>query len=250
MIITAFGLSDIGKLHEENQDALLIDPKHHVYAVADGVGSLPDAAESSQLAIETLQLYINGSATIGRQEGHALPADSFDFQPLFQHINQVVHQRGIDNHSLMGMGTTLTAVQIIGTHLLIGHVGDSSVLLFHEHTWEMCTKSHTMDQAIYDNLPHGKLIQNIPDAFVDTLTRCIGQETYVQADTIIKQPSLGDRVLICTDGITKMIEERELFQLLLQAKDPQSYVETLIATANEYGGHDNATAIALFFDGE
>lgn len=235
--VCAFGQTDQGLMRSDNEDSFLISEKQRVYAVADGLGGLPEGSMASELAAEALSDCLANVAA-----GAVL-----DFEPLFATINQRVFARGQEVSSEMGIGTTLTVAQLCQNCLHIGHVGDSGLAIFNRQTWRQITRDHTMAQDMLDRLQPGEHAF-IPDYFSHTLTRCIGQLSKIEVDTYTCPLEPGDRVLLYTDGVTKTMEFDELHQRVLVADQPQQFVSEIIHTANERGGPDNITAIALFFD--
>lgn len=235
--IRAFGLTDQGMMRSDNEDSLMVDLKRGVYAVADGLGGLPEGSMASALATDSLI----------KQVKKLKNGDMLDFDPLFTSINTDVFHKGQQISSEMGIGTTLTVAQIKDLRIHVGHVGDSGIVIFNSHSWRQITRDHTMAQDMLDRLRPGEHAF-IPDYFSHTLTRCIGQLAQVDVDTYEYVAEPGERMLMFSDGVTKTMNMDEVHEEILKADDPRSFVEELIKTANERGGPDNVTAIALFFD--
>ncbi len=238
MKLKAFGKTDQGLIREKNEDALYVDEERHVYAVADGLGGLPRGAEASELAISILEQLVE---TTDLRNGR------FDFPKIYAEINQRVYKEGRQFGTDIGMGTTLTSVRVSGEVMSIAHVGDSALYRFRNGEAEQITVDHTMEQEIRDRLRPGEDAY-IPEYFSHTLTRCIGQAEDIQIDLCQLDIEPGDRFLICSDGVTKTIQHHELGRLVKEYPDPDRFVEGVIILANNRGGPDNITAIALFFD--
>ncbi len=233
----AFGQTDRGLVRRQNEDALLLDDQARLYAVADGLGGLPEGSVASTLATDSLKDF---------QQQHAW--DAFpDFQAMFRYINERVVQRGLEINTELGIGTTLTAVHFLDDTLRIGHVGDTGVLLLRDRELQQLTRDHTMAQEMLDRLQPGD-DPYIPEYYTHTLTRCIGQDGELQVDleTVVVQP--GDRILLFTDGVTKTHEMDELGERLQKADSPEAFVRSIVEVANERGGPDNVTAIAIFLE--
>ena len=237
MKISTFGDTDKGRVRTRNEDMFMVDDKHRVYAVADGLGGLPAGALASSLAVELLEDYL-GTQYNGR---------SIDFQKVFNHINQKVYEEGKLVSDEIGIGTTLTVLKLDRTRITIGHVGDCAVYLFRNHQWQQLTVDHTMEQEIRSRLGPDEE-HHIPEYFSHTLTRCIGQKGNIQIDIYKCEIESGDRLLICSDGITKTIAEQEMVRLAFKNKNPEEYIHRLIDLANELGGPDNSTGIAIYLD--
>ncbi|QYY35347.1 PP2C family serine/threonine-protein phosphatase [Ruficoccus sp. ZRK36] len=236
--VLIYGATDRGLMRSENEDALLVDAKRGFFAVADGLGGLPEGAMASEIAIELLSKWAQQ-----HKEG-----ESVRFRPVFDHINEAVYQRGREISADLGIGTTLTAAYLHARQLTIGHIGDTALVVFKaDGTWEQLTQDHTMAQEMLDQLQPGEDAY-IPDYFNHTLTRCLGQMGEIKTDIIEAILEPGDRVLIFSDGVTKTHNMDEVQELIFSVSRPQTFVKSLIKTANERGGPDNITAIALFIE--
>ena len=235
MNISSFGHSDKGKVRSCNEDMFLVDDSHCIYAVADGLGGLPGGKTASNLAIQYLE------EAVSLQD---FP-DNMNYGELFDHINGKVHKEGLKIDREIGIGTTLTVLQFNSKDVIIGHVGDSAILLFRRNSWIQLTTDHTMEEEMRARLKPGEDAY-IPEYFSHTLTRCIGQQGGLSTDVYKFTPRPGDRFLICSDGITKTMSEEEIHQESMATQTPKEMVMKLIEIANERGGPDNATCIAIF----
>ena len=237
MKISSFALTDIGKMRSLNEDAFLLDDDLHVYAVADGLGGLPEGALASNLAVQHLQ------ETLVSNPSNGTP----DYEKLFHFINQKVFKAGRKISNETGIGTTLTVVKLNGEEMTIGHVGDSTVFLFRADNCQQLTTDHTMEQEVIDRLgPDASL--DTPSFYAHTLTRCIGQEDTIVTDILHHQLEEGDRILVCSDGISKTLSGDELLGELQAAAAPEDFLRTVIQLVNDRGGLDNSTGIAIFID--
>ena len=238
MKISSFALTDIGKMRSLNEDAFLLDDDLHVYAVADGLGGLPEGALASNLAVQHLQ------ETLISKTSNGTP----DYEKVFHFINQKIFKVGRKISSKTGIGTTLTVVKLNGEEMTIGHVGDSTVFLFRADNCQQLTTDHTMEQDVIDRLgPDASL--DTPSFYAHTLTRCIGQEDTIVTDILHHQLEEGDRILICSDGISKTLSGDELLNELSAAATPEDFLRTVIQLINnDHGGPDNSTGIAIFID--
>lgn len=234
---STYGQSDIGLMREQNEDNFFIDDYRHVFAVADGLGGLPQGSLASEIAVKELSDYLNSVKT----DKQLVLAD------VFKRINKSVFLKGRTVSEEMGIGTTLTVAQLENDALKIGHIGDSAIVLFREGSWKQLTRDHTMAQDMLDRLRPGEQAY-IPDYYSHTLTKCIGQIAEVDADIFEHPVDPKDRILIFSDGVTKTMELDELHDRIFAADDPQTFVQEIIKTANERGGPDNVTAVAVFLD--
>jgi protein phosphatase len=221
-----------------NEDNLLIDDARRVYAVADGLGGIPNGEKASQLAIQMVGDFYDDTLMRG---------DLF-LREMFDQINGAVYKQGHYYSPDLGMATTLTLVQITGNGMAIGHVGDSAVFLYRAGTVRQLTEDHTMKVAIERNLAKGDY-EFIPEALSHTLTRCIGHQMNVDVDTISLPLQAGDRILLCTDGITKYVSPEFMERAFAVALTPERLVKMLLNEARDLGGMDNATAVSVYVGG-
>lgn len=239
MKVRSHGASDVGKVRQENEDAYWIDESRGIYAVADGLGGLPGGAEASSLAIESLQIYIENA-----QNG-----DLQDYHKLFAELHQAVKNKGRTVNREIGIGTTLTVLFMQDDRFTINHVGDCAAFLLRDDAFRQLTIDHTMEQEIRSKLAPGQHA-NVPEYFAHTLTRCLGQNGEVAPDIVEESLQVDDRILLCTDGVTKVFEDAEINDLLSGHENPIDLVEHLISEGNKRGGPDNSTAIAIYIDAD
>lgn len=237
MLIRTAALTDIGKVREENEDRYLCDDKTRLYAVADGIGGLAGGAQAAQETVTQLSALAS-----------TLPADGdWDFQALVQAINQRVFALGKVIDVTFGIGTTLIVVRLTGQRLHLAHVGDSSCFLMREGALQKLTVDHTVENEMRARHGHGAAVFLNPRTR-NALTRCVGQPNGPEVDVIIRQLRAGDRILLCTDGVTRFMQENELSGFLANAASPEDGLKKIIALASDRGGLDNATGVLIFVD--
>lgn len=232
----AFGKTDPGLMRERNEDAFLALPKHAFFAVADGLGGLPEGSLASSLAVECLKKWFDAPGRNGK----------LDLKDLFNLVNTRVHDEGRLVSLDVGIGTTLTAMRLVRGELEIAHVGDSGLYLFRKGQPAVkVTTDHTMAEEMRARLRPGDNMY-IPDYYTHTLTRCIGQAGDIETDLLTVPVKTGDRLLMYTDGVTKVFQEEELHQEAWASDTPEKLVNRIIKVGNERGGPDNITAIAIY----
>ena len=237
LIFRSAALSDVGRVRSENEDRFLHDEAAGFYGVADGVGGLPGGAEAAQLAIDELAAALR-----------AVPAgQEADLPAAFRTLNESVRLLGQRMNPQTGIATTLTAGLVRAEVLRIGHVGDSRAYLSRKGLLKRITEDHSLENEVRRRRAMGELVSYL-ESQRNALTRCIGQPTPLEVDVFSETLAAGDRVLFCTDGITRLVPDRELGEMLAAAASPQAVVESLVQLAVRRGGPDNATAVALFAD--
>ena len=233
MKVTVGAATDIGQVREGNEDSyLLLDP---LYAVADGMGGHRGGEVASSLALETVRkLFTAGEGTLTEQVEHA---------------NRAVYERSRSDREVQGMGTTLTAALVQDGTVRLAHVGDSRAYLLRDGRLQRLTKDHTLVARMVED-------GEITEAEAEThphrsiVTRALGVEAAVQVDEGILELHDGDRLLLCSDGLTGMVGHDRLEAILREVSDPQEAADALVRAANEAGGIDNITAVLLDFAGQ
>lgn len=237
MTLQSFAHTDIGRVRAENEDSYLCDDAKRLYAVADGIGGLPAGAQASQLAITSL------AETFAATN----PMTRADYLHCLDEINSNVFRLGRALSSRLGIGTTLTFAHLVGAEIRIVHVGDSSLLRVREGETEKLTADHTLENEMQERLARGEspllLLENR-----QALTRCVGQPPPLVGDYTAHDLRPGDRYLVCTDGITRVVSLGQIGAIVQQAATPEACVKDLIDNSNARGGLDNATAVALFIE--
>jgi protein phosphatase len=238
MRIRSAALTDIGKIREENEDRFLCDDDLRLYAIADGIGGLAGGAEAAEEAIARLSALTN-----------KLPArEDWDFQTVFRTINQHVADVGQTIDAIYGIGTTLTVARLHNKGLHLAHVGDSSCYLWREETFEKLTLDHTVENEMKARQGRGVAIF-LSARTRNALTRCIGQSDPPIADVLVRPLQDGDRILLCSDGVSRFSRDREIGHLVAAAATPMAALKRLIDLSSARGGLDNATGVVIFVDG-
>lgn len=236
MQLSSHGITNQGKVRNANEDAFLIDEAHQVFAVADGLGGLPGGAEASQRIVELLkQTYHHVDASEERA----------DLGELILGINQILTKEGNEAHPFTGSGSTLTIAQLISDQLLIGHIGDSAAYHLRGDDFNKITIDHTMEQEFIERAGESAR-KMMPPEYPHTLTRCVGQNEEVRVDQLRLTIASGDRLLLCTDGLNKIVTKQQIHATLKTDNTPQAICQSLVDHANAAGGPDNITVIVVF----
>jgi PPM family protein phosphatase len=219
--------TDVGRVREGNEDSLLA--QQPLFAVADGMGGHQGGEVASKLALETLKKAADGQVALVQ---------------VVHQANRAVFDKAAQDPGLAGMGTTLTVFLVDGNTLRLAHVGDSRAYLLRDGQLQQITRDHTVVQRMVDE---GRI--TAPEAQIhpqrSILTRALGVDEDVQVDQASIEPQPGDRLLLCSDGLTGMIEEDVILRILTQEPDPQAASDALVEAANQAGGQDNVTAMVL-----
>jgi serine/threonine protein phosphatase PrpC len=232
--VHAAGKTDTGKRRRANEDALLVLRKQTVYAVADGMGGHAGGAVASQLAVEAI-----AAAFI---DGIESPCILSNVPPLAAELvqslaaaNESIRRAAARDVRLSDMGTTVVAARFCPERgrLYVGHVGDSRCYRLREGALELLTSDHTMAEL------------GVTGRAGIHLSRAVGPKGVVEADVAVLEPRAGDVYLLCTDGLTKMLADTEIRDVLLAEPSAEGAAATLVARANAEGGRDNVTVLVV-----
>jgi len=241
--LDVFELSHVGKVREDNQDSVRVcDPNDpinascgYVYGIADGMGGYSHGGVASALALTTF------FESFYRSTGNQIPQN---MRKAVQDANLIVYQTS-QRMGMVRMGTTLTAVNVVGDRLHLAHIGDSRAYLIRDGKASCITNDHTM----VGDLVRMKVLS--PDkvrthAQRSTLNKCLGIDLFVQPD-ITQVPLMPDDVIIlCTDGIWSVIQDEEFADLTLNTASISKLPQQLIDLAMERDSDDNVSAVVIY----
>jgi len=217
--------------------------------VADGMGGMAGGEVASRLALSKLvELIVETSDwTLALQRHQDVTTVLERMTERFLQLDTILRKEADNDHTLQGMGTTLTVAGALGSDLIIGHVGDSRAYLLHEDTLTQLTTDHTLAQALIDagvanrDDPASRSMRRVLTAAVGSL----GEQVDPQVQNF--KLSAGDKLLLCTDGLTEMVEDATIAQVLREAKSAQTACQDLVDLSLAGGGTDNVTVILVHF---
>jgi PPM family protein phosphatase len=230
-----FGVTDAGKVRQNNEDALLVGEGEDetLFVVADGIGGFEAGEVASSLAVEVLK---------------ELRPDR-SFKSAIAEANRRILAAGRGDEKLSGMGTTVVAIRFGGTQLEptaeVAHVGDSRAYLVRGGEMNPITEDHSL---VAELVRSGDLTrdQAAEHPQKNLITRALGADEEVDVDTTVLPVEAGDRVLLCSDGLSDMVPEARISEILLESsEDPERAARGLLSAALDAGGNDNITAIVV-----
>jgi len=236
-LLRSAALSDIGRVRRKNEDRFLRDETAMIFGVADGVGGLPGGAEAAQDAIDEI--------TAGLRS--VPPGGTPDLTAIVDRANEHVHALGAKLSPVMGIGSTLTFGYVRDGTLRLAHVGDSRCYAWRKGEIVQLTDDHSVENEARLRRAKGEVVY-YHEANRNALTRCIGQPGTPAVDLIERPIQAGDRYLFCTDGVTRLIRNSELAEMIALPADPEKTLSEIIALAVRRGGPDNATGVLVFVD--
>jgi protein phosphatase len=235
ILVSAAGQTDRGQRRRNNEDSYVVVDEHGLFVVADGMGGYAGGEVASGLAVETIEKAFREQRFEGSPYEN-VPRRGSELARSIQMANKAVYERAQGDAALKGMGTTVVAARFLlnKQRLYVGHVGDSRCYRMRDGKLEQITTDHTMAQLGFTG-----------PAFANRLNRAVGTSPSVEIDLIIGRPRPDDAYLLCSDGLSKMVPDEEVAEILREAKHPQEAIDKLIARANDKGGLDNITAILV-----
>ena len=245
--IESAGLSDIGRKRQINQDYFLLNDQLNLFLVADGMGGHQAGEVASQLVVESIQKFFLTNAQLpdasdSAQADPSLSPEANRLREAIRYANQQVYQASATHRSYKGMGSTLAAVQFVDKTFIAANVGDSPIYLVHEESIETLSVPHTLVAEQSDMHPDDLSV--VGPEFQHMLTRGMGVEETVKPDICESPCFSGDRLVLCSDGLSNKVTPDEILELTLSQK-AEGACKSLVNLANQRGGDDNITVILL-----
>ena len=235
-----FAKTDVGKAREMNQDYYSIPSSEsdlQLYILADGMGGYNGGEIASRLAAETTNIQNNF-----KKIEHDKEAILKLVKDAMEYANMVVYEESKKDENLQGMGTTLDVCFIYNSKIYIGHVGDSRIYLIKKDIARKITKDHSyVQQLVEDKKITREEAEHHPKK--NMLLKALGCTSYVEPDIRARNLEKDDILLMCSDGLTNMVEESKIYEVVRENKEKAP--EILVNLANNAGGYDNITVITI-----
>jgi protein phosphatase len=236
ILISAEAQSDCGRVRECNEDSVLTLPEFSLYAVADGMGGYEGGELASSLAVETLRTAYETACFEGSlSSGAALPRRARELACAIQMANQAIMASAARDSTLAEMGTTLVAARFSPNkqRVYIGHVGDSRCYRLRGNALRQLTSDHTLSQL------------GIKGPGAKRLFQAVGQKAEISIDLLVDRPQPQDTYLLCSDGLSKMVPDQQIREVLSRERDLPAAARMLVELANRAGGKDNVTVVLV-----
>ncbi len=254
--LVSAGLTDVGRKRRSNEDSYAIVEDHGLYIVADGMGGHAAGEVASRLAVESIERHISGSDPrkeptlpasyrTSSPEEAALPQPARRVLNAIRLANQEIVRSVRQDNSRRGMGTTVVIAYIRGGRVFIGSVGDSRAYLVRGKSMIQLTADHTF---VGEQVRAGTLtsIEARRHPARNILTRAVGSQEDVEPDLIEHDLKADDWLLLCSDGLTTMVEDEEILATLRAHGDnAEPACRALVERANDHGGDDNVTVVLV-----
>ncbi len=239
-MLKTFSITDIGKKRKMNQDYVYSSEQPvgnltNLFLVADGMGGHNAGDYASRVTVETIVEKVGGSL---ETDPASILAEAI------QEANSLVRKRAARFPWLEGMGTTVVAATCVGNILYVANVGDSRLYVINNKEIRQITKDHSWVEEMVERGELGREdARNHSNKNI--ITRAVGAEETVKVDSFVIPLEEGDEILMCTDGLTNMLEDEEMRMILDGARDIVEKAQKLVKAANEHGGRDNISVILI-----
>jgi serine/threonine protein phosphatase PrpC len=241
--------TDVGRVRDNNEDAYRIEPSLGLYVISDGMGGEAHGELASNLAVETIiehcKTFLEDPADTNYGEAHPelAPRTNRLASAVFL-ANRRIYEAGERNLEQRGMGATVVAAWMDDQRLSLSHVGDSRAYLLRATALEQLTADHSL---VAEQVRQGLITPQQAESsdLQNVLTRALGPHEVIGIDAGEHQLMPGDTILLCTDGVSRMVTDEEIASTLMTSVSAQEAADRLIELANENGGVDNSTAIVV-----
>ena len=248
MRVIAAGRTDVGLQREHNEDSFCLMGEYGLFVVADGMGGHRAGDVASRLATDTISAFFQ---TTAREDAtwpfHYDPTLSAEENRLITGIkvaNKSIYEASGRSRDHQGMGTTVVGMLFSPTarRIYVGHVGDSRCYRVREGDIKLLTQDHSLLNDYLREIPNMSAEQReqLPR---NVITRALGMTENVQVDVGSDEPQPGDVYVLCSDGLSGMITDEEIRDIVTASKNPDDSAAKLIEMANDHGGEDNVTAV-------
>lgn len=238
-MLKTFSITDIGRKRKQNQDYVFTSERAignlpNLFIVADGMGGHKAGEYASKYTVETICNCIERSFEKN---------PTLILQKAIEMANTHIRKRASEDISLEGMGTTVVAATCLGRYLQVANVGDSRLYVVNDQIRQITRDHSKVEELVRMGVLDREAARNHPDKNI--ITRAIGASDDVEADFFTVELAAGDIVLLCSDGLTNMLEDEEIRQILNGQRELEEKARQLIEAANAHGGKDNIAVILI-----
>jgi len=252
--IVSSGLSDVGRVRTNNEDSFRIVEALNLFILSDGMGGEAHGEVASAMAVDAINKYCesekeDSGATVLEEVPANISSQTRKLKNAVAQANFQIFQSAQKNPEQRGMGATITTLWLKDTLMSIAHVGDSRAYLLRNGNLQQLTNDHSL---VAEQVRRGLITpqQAEESEMQSVLLRALGAHPEVEIDTDEVEIIPRDVLLLCSDGLTRMVTEPEIAGALQAETVPSAAAERLIALANENGGIDNVTVIVVRFEGD
>jgi len=257
MSLQAAVLSDVGCVREHNEDdSLVLDP-HMVYIVADGMGGHACGEVASYIAVKSVEEFYQDEQLTDRLQqlyaelranpeelGDVTSFHEFRLRSAIEYGNLQIFRQACSDSRLEDMGTTIVGIAFVGSRAYVGHVGDSRAYRARNGELVQLTEDHSLaNEYIRMNLLRPEDLPYFP--YKNVIVRALGLQEEVDVDTHYWTCRPGDRYMLCSDGLTDLVSDAEILEIMEAAETAEEASQVLVQRALDYGGVDNVTVLVV-----
>lgn len=248
--------TDVGCVREHNEDDSLILEDHALYVVADGMGGHACGEVASAISVDSMEAFYTDEVELARvskaykdfrgagELDDVSSVHEFRLQSAIEFGNLQIYREASQNPKLEDMGTTIVAISFVGSRVYVGHVGDSRVYRCRRGKLEQLTEDHSLaNEFIRMNVLRPEDLPRFP--YKNVIVRALGLQPEVVVDTDYRTCRPGDRYMLCTDGLSDLVSDDEILEIMDTAETVEACCEALVQKALDYGGVDNVTVMVV-----
>jgi protein phosphatase len=245
--LSAFGLTDVGRQREHNEDSLVLVPDQGLFVVADGMGGHQAGDVASKLATSLVadffQAMSGEDATWPSSFNRSLSEEENRLVTGINLANRRIFEQSRQSHALNGMGTTIVGALFSDRRrrVYVGHVGDSRAYRIRGRGILQMTRDH----SLYNEPPPHMTESEREELPRNVITRALGMDGNVLVDLTNEDIEVGDYYLLCSDGLSGMVPDEKIHEIVTTTGDATRACEALVAAANDLGGEDNITVVVV-----
>lgn len=242
--LAIYGVTDVGQIRDHNEDYIAWDPHLGLILLADGMGGHNAGEVASQLAVNCIRDALRDILAPNMIASNVINFNDALREAVIYANDEIIRMAG-EHLECAGMGTTIVVTLFHGDRVIIANVGDSRIYQFRDDELQRLTTDHSLVQEMLDN---GYISEEEAQlsASRNLITRALGIADTVEVDVTEETTRNGDTYLLCSDGLTDLVTDKEITQLLLLYQDDlQTAADELVALANEKGGKDNISVILV-----
>jgi PPM family protein phosphatase len=252
LLIKSSGITDVGLKREGNEDSFSVDDSLGLYIVADGMGGHLAGEIASRISVDIINrsfrrwleedassddIYGGADDSLSREGNYVLGG--------IRLANRVVYEMALEKKQYQGMGTTVVVLLVTPAMIIAANVGDSRIYMLRDNELEMLSRDHTI---VAEQVELGMMTEEeaASSSMKHILTRNLGSSENVEPEIYELEPSGNDRFVICSDGLTDLINNGEITEMTESSNDPEELCRNFIRTVLDRGAHDNTTIVSVF----
>ena len=255
MRIRASGITDVGLKREDNEDSYSKEDSLGLYVVADGMGGHLAGEVASRVAVEMINKSVRKWLEEEAREDELFGPPDSSLSLIGNYIlssirmaNRVGYEMALDHEEYHGMGTTVVILYVTPSLIIAANVGDSRIYMVRDGHLERLSKDHTI---VAEQVEMGTMTEEeaTTSPLRHILTKNLGSSETLEPDIFEIEPSDRDRFVLCSDGLTDLVSDDEIFEMTQKNKDPSNLCRKFVDTVLKRGAHDNATIVSVFLSG-